>query len=138
MLLKQFSPCGLKMCAFFGAGGGNQQTLQLLLAELKRIELQQVRLKDAVTNNQLIIVHPRTPDNRSHLIEEDSDEDEATPKPAEDKIVASGGLTGFAVASDLLKMDFSPPAEVPEMFRAPAFNQPASPMTGKQQAAQKH
>ncbi len=34
----------------------------------------------------------------------------------------AGGLTGFNVAKDLLKIDFSPPAEAPEEFTTVAFN----------------
>lgn len=36
----------------------------------------------------------------------------------------AGGLTGFAVAKDLLKLDFSSPEEAPEEFRAVTFNAP--------------
>ncbi len=35
----------------------------------------------------------------------------------------SGGLTGFGVAQDLLNIDFSPPEDAPEEFRAVAFNE---------------
>ena len=33
-------------------------------------------------------------------------------------------MTGFAVAKDLLKLDFSSPEEAPEEFRAVTFNAP--------------
>lgn len=36
----------------------------------------------------------------------------------------TGGLTGFNVAKDLLKLDFSSPEEAPEEFRAVVFNAP--------------
>lgn len=36
----------------------------------------------------------------------------------------TGGLTGFNVAKDLLKLDFSNPEEAPEEFRAVVFNAP--------------
>ena len=36
----------------------------------------------------------------------------------------SGGMTGFDVAKDLLKIDFSPPKEAPEEFRALSFIAP--------------
>ena len=36
----------------------------------------------------------------------------------------TGGLTGFAVAKDLMKLDFSPPSEAPEEFRALTFTAP--------------
>ena len=35
-----------------------------------------------------------------------------------------GGLTGFSVAKDLMKLDFSNPEEAPEEFRAVTFNAP--------------
>ena len=37
--------------------------------------------------------------------------------------MVSGGLTGFGVAQDLLNIDFSPPEDAPEEFRAMAFNE---------------
>lgn len=70
-------------------------------------------------------------------------EEPQSPKPAK-LLVASGGLTGFGVAQacnlnacvpvacpglakqahpqDLLRIDFSPPEEAPEQFRAMTFN----------------
>lgn len=36
----------------------------------------------------------------------------------------AGGLTGFEVAKDLMKLDFSSPEEAPEEFRAVTFNAP--------------
>ena len=36
----------------------------------------------------------------------------------------AGGLTGFEVAKDLMKIDFSPPSEAPEEFRALTFTAP--------------
>lgn len=36
----------------------------------------------------------------------------------------AGGLTGFTVAKDLMKIDFSPPQEAPEEFRALTFSAP--------------
>lgn len=36
----------------------------------------------------------------------------------------TGGLTGFNVAKDLMKLDFSPPKEAPEEFRALTFSAP--------------
>lgn len=36
----------------------------------------------------------------------------------------AGGLTGFTVAKDLMKLDFSNPEEAPEEFRAVTFNAP--------------
>lgn len=55
-------------------------------------------------------------------LEEDDDED-LTPNKAVKKYVVSGGLTGFGVAQDLLNIDFSPPEEAPEEFRAMPFNE---------------
>ena len=51
-------------------------------------------------------------------------EDEETPKAPEPRKqnVVSGGLVGFGVAEDLLNIDFSPPEEAPEEFRARPYN----------------
>ena len=54
---------------------------------------------------------------------EDDEEEDDKPKKAKPKYVVSGGLTGFGVAQDLLHIDFSPPEEAPEEFRAMAFNE---------------
>lgn len=56
------------------------------------------------------------------------EEEEETPKapvPEKKVNVVSGGLAGFHVASDLLNIDFSPPEEAPEEFRAVAYNSAA-------------
>ena len=39
-------------------------------------------------------------------------------------LILLGGLTGFAVAKDLMKLDFSNLEEAPEEFRAVTFNAP--------------
>ena len=51
----------------------------------------------------------------------DEDEEEVKEKPVP-KYVVSGGLTGFGVANDLMFIDFSPPEEAPEEFRATPYN----------------
>lgn len=58
-------------------------------------------------------------------LEEDLDwkDKHEKPKRAAPKYVVSGGLTGFGVAQDLLNIDFSPPEEAPQEFRAMAFNE---------------
>lgn len=56
-------------------------------------------------------------------MEDDEEEEEKQPKKAKPKYVVSGGLTGFGVAQDLLHVDFSPPEEAPEEFRAVPFNE---------------
>ena len=56
--------------------------------------------------------------------EEEKKEKKGQPKKAPKKAyVVSGGLTGFGVAQDLLNIDFSPPEEAPDEFRAMAFNE---------------
>ncbi|KAK9830377.1 hypothetical protein WJX72_011403 [[Myrmecia] bisecta] len=93
------------------ADEAGNEALQLVLAELKRVENQQKKLKDAVDHNKAIVVHPRI-------------EDEETPRAPTPKelVVASGGLTGFGVAADLLMLDFSTPEEAPQEYRAMSFN----------------
>ncbi|KAL3162306.1 hypothetical protein ABBQ32_009993 [Trebouxia sp. C0010 RCD-2024] len=98
-----------------------QEQLQLLLAELKRIEGQQHQLKTAAAENKVLIVHPV---KGFDLDEEDEYAEEVEVKPDPDKFVPSGGLTGFTVAKDLMKIDFSPPQEAPEEFRALTFSAP--------------
>jgi hypothetical protein len=56
------------------------------------------------------------------LDSDDDEEEEQKPKKQPPKYVASGGLTGFGVAQDLLHIDFSPPEEAPEEFKAQPFN----------------
>ena len=56
-------------------------------------------------------------------MEDDEEEENDKPKKAKPKYVVSGGLTGFGVAQDLLHIDFSPPEEAPEEFRAVPFNE---------------
>lgn len=54
------------------------------------------------------------------VLQEDDDPD--TPKaPTPKKIIVSGGLTGFGIAEDLLRIDFSTPEEAPEEYKAVAF-----------------
>ncbi|KAK9805406.1 hypothetical protein WJX73_001936 [Symbiochloris irregularis] len=93
-----------------------EDQLGLLLGELRRIEGHQQQLETAVNSNRAIVVVPR---------QEVLEEEPPTPgvKPPEKKQnIVSGGLTGFAVAEDLLNMDFKDPEEVPEEFKAMAYN----------------
>ena len=57
------------------------------------------------------------------MLEESESEHGDTPKAPTPKkrLVVSGGLTGFGIAQDLLQIDFSPPEEAPEEFKAVAF-----------------
>lgn len=64
---------------------------------------------------QAIVIHPK----RDLLESEDEETEKAKPVP---KYVVSGGLTGFGVANDLMFIDFSPPEEAPEEFRAMPYN----------------
>lgn len=99
----------------------SQAQLQLLLAELKRIEGQQQQLKKAAAENQVLIVHP-VEGFKADDVDEYAEPEEVKPDP--DRFVPSGGMTGFDVAKDLLKIDFSPPKEAPEEFRALSFVAP--------------
>ena len=65
----------------------SQAQLQLLLAELKRIEGQQQQLKTAAAENKVLIVHPV---KGFDLDEEDeyAEEEEAQPNP--DRFIPSG------------------------------------------------
>ncbi|KAL0047228.1 hypothetical protein WJX82_010183 [Trebouxia sp. C0006] len=96
--------------------------MQLLFAELKRIEGQQQQLKTAVAQNKVLVVHPPKGFAGPSVEDEYAEEEEAQLNP--DRFIPSGGLTGFNVAKDLLKLDFSSPEEAPEEFRAVVFNAP--------------
>ena len=63
---------------------------------------------------QAIVIHPKR-----DLMDEEEEEVKEKPVP---KYVVSGGLTGFGVANDLMFIDFSPPEEAPEEFRAMPYN----------------
>lgn len=60
---------------------------------------------------------------RLQVLEESESDYGDTPKAPspKKKLVVSGGLTGFGIAQDLLQIDFSPPEEAPEEFKAVAF-----------------
>ena len=79
------------MCIIFLAAGedAGQAQLQLLLAELKRIEGQQQQLKTAAAENKVLIVHPVKGFN---LDEEDEYAEEVEVKPDPDKFIPSGQL----------------------------------------------
>lgn len=64
-----------------------QEQLQLLLAELKRIEGQQHQLKTAAAENKVLIVHPV---KGFDLDEEDEYAEEVEVKPDPDKFIPSG------------------------------------------------
>lgn len=61
---------------------------------------------------------PKRPVNVLQVLEED--EPGAPPTPQ--RLIVSGGLTGFSVAQDLLRLDFSPPEEAPREFRARPYD----------------
>ena len=52
----------------------------------------------------------------------EEEEEEARPKTPKQDIVVSGGLVGFGVAQDLLKLDFSPEEVAPPEYRAVPYN----------------
>ena len=126
-------------------------SLAILQEELQRIGKNQLALRSAIENDKSIVMHPSqqvtmfpltsdAPSGTGYLaraekpslishpplhvqaLEEDDEEDSKT-KKAIPKYVVSGGLTGFGVAQDLLNIDFSPPEEAPEEFRAVPFNE---------------
>ena len=64
--------------------------MQLLFAELKRIEGQQQMLKSAVAQNKMLVVLPPTGFNAENV--EDEYAEEIVVKPDPDRFVPSGGL----------------------------------------------
>ena len=77
----------------------SQAQLQLLLAELKRIEGQQQQLKTAAAENKVLIVHPV---KGFDLDEEDEYAEEVVAKPDPDKFVPSGQHTAPLLLAFLL------------------------------------
>jgi len=65
----------------------SQAQLQLLLAELKRIEGQQQQLKTAAAENKVLVVHPV---KGFDLDEEDEYAEEEEAKPNPDRFIPSG------------------------------------------------
>ena len=72
----------------------NQAQLQLLLAELKRIEGQQQQLKTAAAENKVLIVHPV---KGFDLDEEDEYAEEEEVKPNPDRFIPSGQQEGLFI-----------------------------------------
>lgn len=85
-LVRLFRTCAPHLLLAAGEDAGQAQ-LQLLLAELKRIEGQQQQLKSAAAHNQVLIVHPVKGFN---LDEEDEYAEEAEVKSDPDKFIPSG------------------------------------------------
>lgn len=141
---------GASLC--FTKGMAGLDSLAILQEELQRIRKNQITLKTAIDNDKAIVLHPSQqasplvvagqlclhqscdmqshaifpiPDGSSYIqaLVEEVEDDGAKPKKAAPKYVVSGGLTGFGVAQDLLNIDFSPPEEAPEEFRAVPFNE---------------
>ena len=62
--------------------------MQLLFAELKRIEGQQQQLKSAVAQNRVLVVHPPKGFNAESVDDEYAEEKEVKPDP--DRFIPSG------------------------------------------------
>ncbi len=62
--------------------------MQLLFAELKRIEGQQQQLKNAVAQNKVLVVHPPKGFAGPSVEDEYAEEEEAQPNP--DRFIPSG------------------------------------------------
>lgn len=82
----KYTACASDPSHAAGEDAGQAQ-LQLLLAELKRIEGQQQQLKSAAAENRVLIVHPVKGFN---LDEEDEYAEEVVVKPDPDKFIPSG------------------------------------------------
>ena len=139
----------IKHCSWATMAG--LDSLAILQQELQRIGKNQLVLRSAIDSDKAIVVHPsqqallvpltlwacpaspclhhanviRTCGLGTYLqaLEDEEEEEEKKAKKAKPKYVVSGGLTGFGVAQDLLNIDFSPPEEAPEEFRAVPFNE---------------
>lgn len=84
--MRKYRTCASHLLVAVGADAGQAQ-LQLLLAELKRIEGQQQQLKSAAAHNEVLIVHPVKGFN---LDAEDEYAEEFEVKPDPDKFIPSG------------------------------------------------
>ena len=74
----------------FADSQADRAQMQLLFAELKRIEGQQQMLKSAVAQNKMLVVLPPTGFNAENV--EDEYAEEIVAKPDPDRFVPSGGL----------------------------------------------
>lgn len=70
------------------AAAESEVQMQLLFAELKRIEGQQQQLKTAVAQNRVLIVHPPKGFEAQSVEDEYAEEQEVKPDP--DKFIPSG------------------------------------------------
>lgn len=75
-------------CCIAEVGMDSESQMQLLFAELKRIEGQQHQLKTAVAQNRVLIVHPPKGFNTESM--EDEYAEEKVVKPDPDKFIPSG------------------------------------------------
>ena len=75
-------------CLCAEANLDTESQMQLLFAELKRIEGQQQQLKTAVAQNRVLVVHP--PKGFEGESEEDEYAEEKVVKPDPDRFVPSG------------------------------------------------
>lgn len=66
----------------------SEAQMQLLFAELKRIEGQQEQLKSAVAQNRVLVVHPPRGFHADSLEDEYAEEKEVKPDP--DRFIPSG------------------------------------------------
>ena len=79
-----------KLVLWFAASEADRAQMQLLFAELKRIEGQQQMLKSAVAQNKMLVVLPPVGFNAESV--EDEYAEEVVVKPDPDRFVPSGGL----------------------------------------------
>ena len=70
-------------------GRDSEAQMQLLFAELKRIEGQQQQLKSAVAQNRVLVVHPPKGFHGESVDDEYAEEKEVKPDP--DRFIPSGG-----------------------------------------------
>ena len=72
-----------------GSDGDSEGQMQLLFAELKRIDRQQQQLKTAVAQNKVLVVHPPKGFDAASVEDEYAEEEEVKPNP--DRFIPSGG-----------------------------------------------
>lgn len=88
--------CCIDIHACVEADIDREAQMQLLFAELKRIEGQQHQLQTAVTQNRVLVVHPPKGFHANSVEDEYAEEKEVKPDP--DRFIPSGDSAGSSCA----------------------------------------
>lgn len=106
----------------------SEAQMQLLFAELKRIEGQQQQLKSAVAQNRVLVVHPPKGFHAESVEDEYAEEKEVKPDP--DRFIPSGGKQLRADCSETTRLALHVPSshhnDSTVMNKMPTIDMPKS------------